>query len=294
MTKRCKSVLLALPMIGVLLLSLSSQAMATDAVATGETITAKAGETVSFSVKLSENPGLAAWMFYLTWNDDVLQYVPDSVEAGESFAGGALLEHAESGKLTVSWYNTKDATGNGVALAVQFKVADDACPGDYTIGVNCSAPNTINSEEQQVPIATADGMVTVEGTGKPGQSAPFGGGDKKVPEYDHGLTLDYNQVTLYPNGSKQLTVDEDTAAIEWHSSDESVVTVEDGKLKAVGPGGATVTATTPDGQKQSSCVVTVVEKHGIAGWIIAVAAAMAIALGVVFIIKHNNNGEEER
>ena len=272
---------------------LSVRALAAEAAATGETLSAKAGETVTFSVDLSDNPGLAAWMFHLTWDDSVLQYVPDSAEAGEAFAKGALLENAETGKLTVSWYNTKDVTDGGTAFTAQFTVVDDAYSGDYTIGVDCSAPNTINVEEQQVPVVTADGKVTVKGVNRPEQSPPSGGEDKKVPDYDHGLTLNYNQVTLSPSGSKQLTVAEEKKELQWYSSDETVVAVEDGKLKAVGSGSTTVTVMTPDGQEQSSCVVTVAEKGGGAVWIIVGAvAAAAIAAGIVLGTKRKKNRAE--
>lgn len=48
-------------------------------------------------------------------------------------------------------------------------------------------------------------------------------------------------------------------ALTWRSSDESVVTVSDGRVQAVGVGTATVTATTAGGRK-AECRVTVVAK----------------------------------
>lgn len=46
--------------------------------------------------------------------------------------------------------------------------------------------------------------------------------------------------------------------VSWKSGNESVATVSDGVVTAVGAGTATITATTTDGAKEASCAVTVV------------------------------------
>ena len=140
-----KRVRLRLAIVFLIVLLLPTKVLAAGAEAKGKALSAKAGDTITFSVDLSGNPGLAAWLFHLTWDEDVLQYVPDSVEAGKGFSSGALLENAEAGKLAVSWYNTKDVEENGTVFTAQFTVLADAYSGEYEIGVDCSAPNTISS-----------------------------------------------------------------------------------------------------------------------------------------------------
>ncbi len=65
---------------------------------------------------------------------------------------------------------------------------------------------------------------------------------------DQPLVMNFNELTLGSNDSETLdvtyssVVDVANEAITWTSSDESVITVKDGKLTAVGTGEATVTA----------------------------------------------------
>ncbi|WP_186565770.1 InlB B-repeat-containing protein [Lawsonibacter celer] len=81
-----------------------------------------------------------------------------------------------------------------------------------------------------------------------------------------GVTLDKNSVTLGVGGTETLTaaVEPDDAtnkAVTWSSNDESVATVENGVVTAVGEGTATITVTTTDGSKTDTCVVTVLAAH---------------------------------
>ena len=65
------------------------------------------------------------------------------------------------------------------------------------------------------------------------------------------------KATVHPN-------DADNKAISWSSSDESVATVEDGTVKAIGAGTATITVHTEDGDHTATCVVTVTDPTGTA------------------------------
>ena len=75
-----------------------------------------------------------------------------------------------------------------------------------------------------------------------------------------GVSLDKTSLTLSPGGSFQLAAmvspsNADDKTVSWTSSDSSKVTVENGLVKAVSPGTATVTATA--GGKSADCKVTV-------------------------------------
>ena len=65
------------------------------------------------------------------------------------------------------------------------------------------------------------------------------------------------KATVHPN-------DADNKAISWSSSDESVATVEDGTVKAMGAGTATIIVRTEDGDHTATCVVTVTDPTGTA------------------------------
>ena len=75
-----------------------------------------------------------------------------------------------------------------------------------------------------------------------------------------GVSLNKTELTLSPGGTFQLEAtvspsDATDKTVTWTSSDPSKVTVENGLVKAVSPGTASVTATA--GNKSAKCEVTV-------------------------------------
>ena len=78
-----------------------------------------------------------------------------------------------------------------------------------------------------------------------------------------GVTLDNNYLFLRPSESYQLTAtilpeNATNKKVIWKSNDESVATVDqNGNVTAETQGNATITVTTEDGNKESSCKVTV-------------------------------------
>lgn len=59
-----------------------------------------------------------------------------------------------------------------------------------------------------------------------------------------------------------LPEDADNKEVTWSSSDESIATVDNGKVTAIAAGDAVITVTTEDGGKTASCAVTVNEESG--------------------------------
>ena len=93
--------------------------------------------------------------------------------------------------------------------------------------------------------------------------------DGPIPEPDvisvAGVSLNQTSVELTEGDEITLTatINPDNATnkkISWTSSDNSVVTVSDGKLSALKVGNATVTVTTEDGGRTATCQVTVLMK----------------------------------
>jgi uncharacterized repeat protein (TIGR01451 family) len=91
--------------------------------------------------------------------------------------------------------------------------------------------------------------------------------DGELLPYDESITLDKSSMDLNQGDSGQLTATVSTttsAQVTWTSSDPSVATVDStGKVTAIGPGTATITATTTDGSNLSaSCAVNVTANSG--------------------------------
>lgn len=91
----------------------------------------------------------------------------------------------------------------------------------------------------------------------------------EVPVSVTGVTLDKVELSLTAGDSATLIAtvepaDADDSSVVWKSSDETVVTVADGKVTAVAPGAATITVTTTDGGYTASCTVTVAAKPSVA------------------------------
>ena len=78
-----------------------------------------------------------------------------------------------------------------------------------------------------------------------------------------GISLDLKELSLKPNSSHTLVVtitpeNAQNKKVLWSSSDDDIVTVdENGKLKALKNGKATITVTTEDGKYKATCEVTV-------------------------------------
>ncbi|MCR4962017.1 MAG: leucine-rich repeat protein [Lachnospiraceae bacterium] len=79
----------------------------------------------------------------------------------------------------------------------------------------------------------------------------------------YSVTLDYSTVTLETGKNVRLNVkiypeNATNKVLSWTSSDENVVTVSDGLIKAVNPGIAEVTVTTKNGGHSATCIVVVI------------------------------------
>ena len=79
-----------------------------------------------------------------------------------------------------------------------------------------------------------------------------------------GVTLDPTELSLYTGESKPLTAtvqpaDATNQDVTWSSNNNAVATVENGTVKAVGEGEATITVTTAEGSYTATCAVKVTD-----------------------------------
>ena len=76
------------------------------------------------------------------------------------------------------------------------------------------------------------------------------------------ISVSQTSLTLTEGEEAHLTVtvvpdDATDKSVVWKTSDAAVATVNDGLVRAVAPGTATITVTTADGKQTASCFVTV-------------------------------------
>jgi uncharacterized protein YjdB len=93
---------------------------------------------------------------------------------------------------------------------------------------------------------------------------------KDAPVAVTGVSLNKTSMTLAIGDSETLTATVEPAKasnknITWSTSDPSVATVDDGVVKGVAEGSATITVTTQDGSKTATCDVTVVDNIPVTG-----------------------------
>ena len=232
MKKRMLSLLLALSMCFSLLVIPANAAEPAAISVTADAETLNAGDTVTVSVSLDSNPGMAFWQLKPLYNASVFEVV-------EIVKDGDLSPTIGT---SAAWAYAANSTYTGAILKVTFKVKDDAAIGAYELGV--ALVEAYDEALNDVAINITNPTVTVV--------------PKEIPVTS--IVLDQTALALNVNETATLTatVSPDDASfktVTWTSSDEAVATVSGGVVTAVGVGEATITAQA--GDFTATCVVNV-------------------------------------
>ena len=139
----------------------------------------KAGETVTLTVSIRDNPGLAACLLYFYFDTDVFEVDPESDFRSSKDVRGALIGntialakkngqyHGDPSKdgALVLWYSASGAnvSGNGAIITVSFRSKADAPNGTYSIGLGYSGMDTVNDKGEAVALSVQGGTITVTG-----------------------------------------------------------------------------------------------------------------------------------
>lgn len=170
--RKCASVIVWCTLLLFLAGAMTAYA-STPAVVTVSSETASSGEAIALTIDVSDNPGMAAWMFDLSWDPTALSLNMEGgkpVEAGDPFAPGTLLFKQLDGGVRVSWFNTQNVVQSGTLFTLFLRVSPEAS-GTYPVKIQCSDVNTINADEALVEVDTRDGSVTVNSSGGSGGPA---------------------------------------------------------------------------------------------------------------------------
>ncbi len=131
------------------------------------------GEKAALSVDINGNTGLAAWMFEVTWDEELMSLDKDSVKMGEGFeAGSMVVNDIQPGKLVVTWYCVKNVSSDGQLFSFSL-VGDNA--GSCPVNISCSDINTIDVKGNPVKVSTVGAKVDIsvsEGETPPASVTP--------------------------------------------------------------------------------------------------------------------------
>ncbi len=154
----------------------------------------------------------------------------------------------------------------GASDEISHRVNSDQSVSDYVIRWESSDPEILSVDEDGFykGRAVSDKPVTVTGT------YVYNGHEYTdtclfyVRKPVKSVKLSETELTMAPGEEKTLEplvnpADATFPQVYWFSTDESVVTVEDGVVKAVAPGQAGVYVITLDGNYKKTCQITVAE-----------------------------------
>lgn len=210
-----------------------------------------AGQTVDFKVDVTENPGLISGKVIVSWDKDAFELTNVSYDSTD-YPNAGSPSAFEPGRYQCSFGNDlyeANKTYVGTILTLTLKVLDTAVAKTYPITLTVNKTNMMDVDAEEVPTETFDGSITL--TAKPVAVT--------------GVTLNKSTMSLVATAEETLTAtvapkNATNKAVTWSTSNDKVAAVVNGKVTAVAPGEAVITATTADGGFTATCKVTVTEK----------------------------------
>ena len=145
----------------IMILSMSCIAVHADGTGTitVEKVTAKPGETVTFSISVSDNPGIAALQLEVGYGDYLT--VNEVEEADDKiFTGDLQLPPNYDSSFKLTWDNLANSEKNGALVNITATVAENA-PAGY-INVNVIKVTAVTIDEKRLDLDVENGGITVE------------------------------------------------------------------------------------------------------------------------------------
>ena len=256
MNKRITSLLLCLVMI-VSLLVTAVPVFAAGSVKftmTSDKAKASPGDTITYTVTMGEVSRFDSLKYKLSIPEG-LTFVAGSGKLADNLKETLNCVDTAWTESTKVFYITLCSDGIGYTsttptelMTFQCKV-DDGATGSLKIEFIIEPNNCYDSDYDNIAFTTETPSITITAAPKPAT----------------GITLTESELTLTAGDSDTLTAtvtpNDSTDAVVWSSSNTDVATVDaTGKVTAIAPGEATITATA--GTKTATCTVQVSCAHG--------------------------------
>ena len=206
------------------------------------------GQTISFKVDITKNPGMIAGKFTVKWDNTALELTGVTFNSKGYPDRGTPEEITSTGSFPVSFgdYLMKsNSTFTGTLATLTFKVLAAAETKTYPITVVVNSDDMMDKDGNEVACEAVNGSITLKAKTVAVTSVAV---SSKTLNLEVGQTRTLT-ATVTPGNATDKTV-------TWTSSNDKVATVVDGTVAAVGEGTATITATAANGNKDT-CKVTV-------------------------------------
>ncbi len=242
-----------------------------------QTITLDLNSTKQFAATISPSNATNKHITWSTSNNDVVTITADGLARAVGVGSATITVTTQDGDYTASVninvpkpiVHVSHVTLSKTELSLTTN-KDNTHQLTATI-FPADADNqsvTWRSSNAQVATVSATGLVTAVGNGTADITVTTKDGNHTatckvtVTTLVQGISLNHSTLDMFVGATEQLTASIQPAtasnqAVTWSSNNTQVATVENGLVKAIGNGTATITVTTVDGNYSASCIVTV-------------------------------------
>lgn len=250
------------------------------------------------AIILSKNTNAEMIQFCLRYDSDMLELL--SIAAGDAFAGitAPTISKPKSGTVYFVWEALSPLNQGGTLVSLTFR-AKPGSQGEASIWFDYEEDFIFaDADYQSLSITANNGSITLDATSTAAPASESSSSSTVIKGYNNGIEFDSNELSLSIGAEAILTINEAQDFLVWSSSNEAVATVEDGRVKAVSEGTAIITATSMDGTKEATCVVTVgsitstsveetvgYEEPILLYWTGIIVLALTIGTTIILIVK---------
>lgn len=173
MLKKLITILLSVAICISLCITVSAEGSGTPTIKLSN-VSAMPGDSVTINIDISNNPGIMAIAFCVTYDKDAFEFEKETFDSNKSTSGyitsPTYTDHSDKGHISFSYVGTSDKATNGTMLAIPFKIKNTAKAGKHTIAIANSnrekygykLHNSFSNSKQQAIVPTViAGSITV-------------------------------------------------------------------------------------------------------------------------------------
>jgi len=139
----------------------------------------EAGDKVLITVSVSNNPGIAAFLFDIDFDETKL--TPVSITNGNALTVGSFNYSIAQG-VKVMWHNTLNITDNGELFSIEFEITENTPNGEVPIILTYRSDDICNHFLENVDFTITGGIVEVVSSPQPDT------GGNKPPNNSNNVT----------------------------------------------------------------------------------------------------------